>query len=449
MDEEKQTTQLFGNLFFPKVFQSFRMAIQPTKLMIVLIALLIICLLGWLMDYSRSVIVADNGANELKTFIESPEQLQFFYERYGDTTHKTGVFSTLWQFTSTRFHHALYLLFQFNLPEVAENIGACFMALVWAFRYHYIYSIIFFLISLAVLSITGGAVCRIAALQLARGEKPGSTEALRYGLRKFLSFFTAPLLPIGIMIFVGVFVYLLGLIGNIPLVGEVIMGVFIPLAILAGAIIAVVLIGAVVGFNVMFPAVAYDGSDCFDALSRAFSYIYSRPWRMAFYSGLALVYGAICYVFVRFFTFLLLIVAYAALSLGIFSGDKGADKLARVWTRPTFLDFMPPDTASTAGGTEAFAAFLIYLLMLFVLGLVISYVLSFYFSANTIIYSLLRNKVDNTSFDDIYTLAEKTEQQPEQAPPEDRQEAQEPEQVPEESKEDSEESEKDSEKQSD
>jgi hypothetical protein len=45
-------------------------------------------------------------------------------------------------------------------------------------------------------------------------------------------------------------------------------------------------------------------------------------------------------------------------------------------------------------------------------GLLVSFVISFYFSANTIIYALMRNKVDNTALDDIYTLASDTESEP-------------------------------------
>ena len=40
---------------------------------------------------------------------------------------------------------------------------------------------------------------------------------------------------------------------------------------------------------------------------------------------------------------------------------------------------------------------------LIVVGLVVSFVISFYFSVNTIIYSLMRNMVDNTPLEEIYT----------------------------------------------
>jgi hypothetical protein len=45
----------------------------------------------------------------------------------------------------------------------------------------------------------------------------------------------------------------------------------------------------------------------------------------------------------------------------------------------------------------------VYLSLLAVVGLVVSFVISFYFSANTIIYAVLRNRVDNTPLDDIFS----------------------------------------------
>jgi hypothetical protein len=174
------------------------------------------------------------------------------------------------------------------------------------------------------------------------------------------------------------------------------------LALLAGALITVVLIGAVAGFNLMFPAVAYDGSDCFDAISRAFNYVYARPWRMVLYTGIAAVYGAICYLFVRVFAFLLLFATHVLLDVLMFSGDSGADKLSRIWPPPAFAVLVQPMTDAPANGSEWVAANLIRLFVLVVIGLVVAFIMSFYFSANTIIYALIRKKVDNTALEDIY-----------------------------------------------
>jgi hypothetical protein len=186
-----------------------------------------------------------------------------------------------------------------------------------------------------------------------------------------------------------------------------------PLTLLAGGLIAVVLIGAVAGFNLMFPAVGYDDADCFDAISRSFSYVYAKPWRMGFYTVLAVIYGAICYVFVRFFAFLLLWASHRTLQMGILGGNS---KLKVIWPQPTFADFFGGPAAAASKWTESVAAFLVYIFVLAMVGLLISFVVSFYFSANTVIYALMRNKVDNTAIEDVYTYPE--ERQTELSAPE-------------------------------
>ncbi len=413
MGNENESSQLLDKFLFPKVFQTFRMAIQPTKLMIALLAVAIICLAGWLMDFSKTVVKSSrHGVTELEIYAGSPDQLQDYLQAYREDGQSTGVFSTLWNFGAERFHQALHSLFRFDIPGVAINIAVCFKALLWAFKYHYIYSIIFFAIVLAVMSIAGGAICRIAALQFSRGEKPGLTEALRFSAKKFLSFFSAPLTPVGIIIFVGVFIFLLGLVGNIPWAGELIIGVFLLLALLAGGLITAVLIGAVAGFNLMFPTIAYEDSDCFDAISRSFSYVYAKPWRMGFYTAIAVVYGAISYIFVRLFAFLLLWVSYRFLALGVFDANK---KLTAIWPEPNFADFLGSTSPAVGNWAESTAAFLVCLIVLAVVGLLASFVISFYFSANAIIYALMRNRVDNIALEDVYKAPEKTQTKPSQA----------------------------------
>jgi len=409
MEKEKQVSQVFENLLFPKIFQTFRMAIQPSKLIIGFLAVAIICLAGWIMDFSKTVVTRGEGETELQVYMYEPGQVEQFIEANKEDKDKyAGVFSTLWDFAAARFHRAVGSLVVFDLRGVTANIFEYFRAVKWALRYHLLYCIIFGLIKLAVISIAGGAICRIAALQFAQGEKPGLGEALRFSRKKFLSFFSAPLAPVGIIIFIGVFIYLLGLVGNIPRAGELIIGIFILLALFAGALIAIILIGTVAGFNLMFPAVAYDGSDCFDAISRSFSYIYSKPWRMGFYTAVAAVYGAICYIFVRFLAFLLLFVPYVVLRIGVFNNNR----LARVWARPDFGNLHVWSTATSANWSESLAAFLIYLAVLVVVGLLASFLISFYFSANTVIYSLMRNRVDNTALEEIYTEADESQSVP-------------------------------------
>lgn len=407
----KESTRLFDDLLFPKIFCTFRIAIQPTKLVIAFMAVAVICLAGWVMDLSRTVVVGTYGPNkvtELDIYMsrvaDPGAATQAHIDKYKDKGERTGVFSTLSHFASSKFRAALKELFDFNPAGAKQNIADYFTAVGWALKLHLVYCLIFGVIKLAVISVVGGALCRIAALQFAQGEKPGLTEAIRFSVKRFLSFFPAPLAPIGIMLFMGLFIFLLGLAGNIPRVGELIVALGMPLALVNGALIAVILIGSVVGFGLMFPAVAYDGSDCFDSISRSLSYVYAQPSRMACYTIMAAIYGTIWYVVVRFFAFLMLWLTHCFLQISIWTDSSaGVDKLTAIWPMPEFMNLLGSPEDLALSGTESVAAFVIRLFVLVVVGLLVSFIISFYFSANTVIYSLMRKRVDNTALDDVCT----------------------------------------------
>ena len=403
--EEKQSN-IFANLYFLNIFKTFRMAIQPSKLIIAFSAVAIICLAGWLMDFSKSVVTTpdtNNRITELQIYLASPERLQPYIKGYEQSDGRTGVFSVLWHFASNRFHGALNSLLEFDIPAAAQNIFDYFRAVGWAIRYHYIYCAIFMTIKLAVLAIAGGSIARIAALQFAGGQKPGLIAATRFGISKFRNLFTAPLLPIAIIIGTGLLISILGLIVNIPLIGELILALAIPLILVAGIVIALVLVGTVAGFNLMWPAVAYDGSDCFDVISRTFSYIYNKPWSMTLYTLTAAVYGGICYLFVRLFAFLVLAGAHAFLRLGIFvNSAEHLDKLAAIWPQPEFMDLLCSTHAAPAIWSQSLSAFIVNIFVSAVVAILVGFVISFYFSANTIIYALMRKKVDDTPTEAIY-----------------------------------------------
>ena len=399
MVEDREPVLPFGSFLFPRIFRAFRMSIQPTKLILAFLALSAICLTGRVMDFNKTVSVTPSGMTELDAYAFGGLPTTAPVGAFEDSEQEQGVFTTLWHFGARRFHGALTALAEGDILGIARNITACYTALLWAFRYHTFYSIIFFAIALALMSLSGGAICRIAALQFAQGEKPGLTEAVRFGLRKFYSYLTAPITPIAIIAIIGLFIFLLGLAGNIGYLGELLVGLFLPFALMSAALIAIIAIGVLAGFNLMFPAIAYEDSDCFDAISRSFSYVYAKPWRMGFYTVMATVYGAVCYVFVRFFSFLLLWITRQFLELGFFYKNK---KLAEIWPAPNFTNFLGSAEAAPTNWSTSAGAFLIYVSVLVVVGLMVSFVISFYFSANTIIYALMRNRVDKTALDEIY-----------------------------------------------
>jgi hypothetical protein len=413
MREDKEPVLPLGSFLFPRIFQAFRMAIQPTKLILAFLALAAVCLTGRLMDLNETVVVAPSGMTELDEYISASPQVDEHIRLFSESGNRTGVFTTLWHFGARRFHSAVLGIPRRDSLGIVGDIVASFSALAWAFTYHPVYSVILFAVTLAVMALAGGSICRIAALQFAQGEKPGLAEAVRFGVRKFYSFLTAPVTPIALIAAIGAFIFLLGIIGNARYVGELLVAILLPLAFLGAALIAIIVIGTVAGFNLMLPTIAYEDSDCFDAISRSFSYIYAKPWRMGFYTVVAVVYGAICYEFVRFFSFLLLWITHFFLGIGFFYGNE---KLDRIWPRPDFTDLLGLTTAHPERWSESAASFLIYAWVLLVVGLMVAFVISFYFSANTIIYALMRNRVDKTALDEIYPSSDDMAPEPALSP---------------------------------
>ena len=126
------------------------------------------------------------------------------------------------------------------------------------------------------------------------------------------------------------------------------------------------------------------------------------PGTWAFTTIVAIVYGAICYVFVRVFGFLLLGTTYHFLEIG-FGLFGQTEKLHSIWPEPTFTSFL--GSAGTLPETWSLwlAALLIRGWVLAVVGLLAAFLISFYFSANTIIYALMRRGVDGTPLEEVYT----------------------------------------------
>ena len=303
-------------------------------------------------------------------------------------------------------------------------------------------SIIFLLFALAVWALFGGAICRIAALHAARDEKISVAQALHFSAGKFLSFFMAPLVPLFVIALIGGLIILGALVGNIPAVGSLIVGLLFFLAILGGLAIAFLLFGLVGGCPLMYPTIAVEGSDSFDAISRSYSYIFNRPWRAGLYSLVAVVYGSLCYMFVRLFALVALKATHVAVKMGVWTGGdrlKGAaDEIDVLWTAPTFGNLHGGINTAAMGWHEMPAAWLIWLWVYLIIGLVVAFLISYLCSAATVIYYLLRRQVDATDLDEVY-VAEAHEEQIEAVPAEESaagEEAEGPEAPPDEEKSD-------------
>lgn len=283
-------------------------------------------------------------------------------------------------------------------------VGFFTVAPVWAVRYHPVYFTVFFLMFLSVWAIFGGAIARISAVHIARDEKISIRQALRFSTAKFLSFLSAPIIPLIIVGAVGLLVSVGGLLANIPFVGPIVVGALFFLALAAGFVMTLVMLGLAGGFSLMYPTIAVEGSDSFDAISRSFSYLYARPWRLAFYTAVAVLYGGLTYMFLRYFIDLLLMLTHFFAGLLVFGqADNTAPYWNMLWRGPVVtgrLSYVPEYFSLGLG--ESIGAFFIWMWTQLLAMLLGAFAISFYFVASTVIYYLMRKEVDATEMDDVF-----------------------------------------------
>jgi hypothetical protein len=275
---------------------------------------------------------------------------------------------------------------------------------IWLIWNHTVFFVIFATLFLLAWALFGGAICRIAAVEFARDERISVRQAMNFSVGKLLSFASAPVIPLAIVIVIGLLVSAASLIGNIPFLGPVAVGALFIVPLLAGFVMTLVLLGTAGGFGLMYPTIAVEGSDSFDAISRSFSYVYSCPWRMLFYSVVALAYGAATYIFVHMFIWLTLVLTHHFVGMGMFlTASDSRDLLSAMWANPLDtgrLSYYADYQALTFG--ERIGAFGINCWVMFLVSFLGAFAISLYFSANTIVYYLMRSEVDSTELDDVY-----------------------------------------------
>lgn len=129
------------------------------------------------------------------------------------------------------------------------------------------------LLAFIIWSFFGGIICRLAAVEFASGERTGLLSSWRYGLRKVKGTLFGMLLIVLLMALLIVMNWCFGLITAIPYFGTVwgsVLG-FLPLLFSVIVVLGCLLLFA--GWPVKMGAVAVDGADGIDALSRTVNYL--------------------------------------------------------------------------------------------------------------------------------------------------------------------------------
>ena len=176
----------------------------------------------------------------------------------------------------------------------------------------------------------GGAISRIATMQIAREEQIGMRPAVQYAWKKVPAYFTAPLLPLVGVLLVTAPLSILGLMMRLD-VGLLLAGLLWPLVLIGGLLMGIFLLGLFFGWPLMWGAISTEGSDSFDALSRSYSYVYQRPYHYLFYSLVAGFLGVLGGLLAYYFAGAVIHLVFWAVSWGTGTGRSVALDHAAAW----------------------------------------------------------------------------------------------------------------------
>ncbi|MFK7777269.1 MAG: hypothetical protein QM501_03960, partial [Gimesia sp.] len=243
--------------------------------------------------------------------------------------------------------------------------------------------------AIIVWSLFGGAITRIAAIQFAQEEHIGFIAALRFSGKRILSLVSAPLLPFAGIGFFWFLCMLIGLFGNIPVAGTIIVSLLWGFAFLFAFVMSLILLVTLVGWPLMMTTISVEDSDGFDGLSRVFSYLFGRIWYFLWLVIVTLCYGSVCLFFAEF---LIQLVSY--LSFWGVSWGMGSENTAKL-----FHQDQNSIASTIALGWQS------------ILNILFSgFIISFFWSATTVIYFLLRKCDDGTPLDHVYNMEDEEAQ---------------------------------------
>ena len=293
-----------------------------------------------------------------------------------------------------------------GIPAISKNLLSAVMPLDLGELF--VFAVVGFGL-LAIWSLVGGAITRIAALDYARDESVQLVDALKFARKKFWSYFWSPLVPVIGVIFFALCNVIGGLIGRIPVLGEITVALGFPLALISGLLIVFVGVIGALGLCFMFPTISTEGSDAFDAMSRAYSYVISRPKQFILYCIINTSYGLICLALVAFVAWLMIKLSFCTVGLGM--GQKFSAVQSFISQKSTIAclgfctEHLPEAKTTTVCLDHWSLKFLAGMLIIYVTLIklaVWSFVITYWLSAKTIIYFLLRKEIDSTDVTDVY-----------------------------------------------
>ena len=242
--------------------------------------------------------------------------------------------------------------------------------------------------SVAVWALFGGAIARIAAVYLTYGETLGPVAAIRAAARTWLSAVGA----IGLVALATMVVALPLIVAGALLRFDfmvLLMGMAWIIALLCGAVVAILAIGLAVGWPLMWATSAVERTDAFDAISRGFAYLYQRPLHLLFYVAVASLTGVVAQL------------AVSAAVVATTTATEWSVALGAGEGRTSDLGFDHNGVSGDVDSVGEIGAGGIQFWTSVVQGASTYFPLAYFWPAVTAIYLLLRREIDGTEMTEV------------------------------------------------
>lgn len=413
---------------FTEIFRAFNLALDPSKLLLALVAVVLLwagwAFLGWIYD-PELVGGTASVQNPFGVWPPNAVRGQNPFDTVSQTfsgiapvkdvtkTGEGGLLSRNFWLGNESLQGPVQLEpFHKILGPVILFLRSNPMQGKWWFL------LLGLLYTLAVWGLFAGAITRIAAVQYARKEKLGIGEAIRFARAKYKSFLIAPLLPLAGILAMALIMFLGSLMIHIPWVGILLASILWFLPLIAGIII-VIMILAYIGWPIMYATISTEGSDSFDAISRSLAYVWQRPAHYLFYFLVSALYG----ILVVFIVVLVVTCVVYAAKWGVGSVEEQfnwyynpqspavsalfvyapesyhwREILTGTTSRQEYADMV----ANLRDWPHHLAAWIMAVWMHLMFLFVVAFAYSYFWCAGTIIYFLMRKKVDDTDLDEVY-----------------------------------------------
>ncbi len=148
-----------------------------------------------------------------------------------------------------------------------------------------------------VILVTNTAVARLVYMQLRNEFFYSWRQAFRFAFKKFLSIIGAYFTFIFMIAFFVVGALVMGIIGRIPAIGEWLNALLTIPYVLAGVLLAFIVLVTVVSILIIPAILATMDEDALGGVFQSFSIVYNQPWRLAIYSVLVGILELLAFAF--------------------------------------------------------------------------------------------------------------------------------------------------------